>query len=86
MIYKAFVKDNLTNKRTFLEYDYPNKKQFAHDIRANGYSVSRIEPKELYDFMLDHTNCTPSEWKAAKTIWNKGLGLTRENLLKELWA
>lgn len=86
MIYMAFVKDNQTHKRTFLEYDYQNKKQFAHDIRANGYSVSRIEPKELYVFMLDHTNCTPAEWKAAKAIWNKGLELTRENLIKELWA
>ena len=82
MMYKAFVRDTETKRRLFMEHDYPSKKEYARELRANGYSVTRIEPKALYDFVLEHTNCRLAEWTRAKKLWKEHLPLTEENMDK----
>lgn len=45
MILSAYVKDKQTKEKTVIESDYKSKKDFAFDLRANGYAVIRISNK-----------------------------------------
>lgn len=78
MLYKAFVRDKETGKTTFMEYDYDSKSDFISDLKHNGYTVIRVEPKELYDFVLENTNGDKYDWEAAKKLYKEGR-LTRED-------
>ena len=49
MIYVASVRDTETNEVKVIESDYPNKKNFAFDLRHNGYSVRFIATPETFD-------------------------------------
>lgn len=80
MMYKAFVRDVEDGRKLFIDSDYQNKRAFEHDLHANGYAVIKIEPKALYDFMLEQTDCQPEEWKIAKAMWREHLPLTREEM------
>ena len=82
MLYKAFVKDKETGKVNFMEYDYDSKSDFIRDLKLNGYTVIRVEPKELYDFVLDNTNADKYDWEAAKKLYKEHRPLTKEELDK----
>ena len=63
-LYKALVKD--TNKQlVIIESEYKSKKDFIADLRKNGYKVNPIKIKkaEIFDFIMDHTNCNDWDWK-----------------------
>ena len=81
-MYKAFVRDVADGRRFFIDSNYQNKRAFEHDLHANGYAVTRIEPKALYDFMLEQTDCQPKEWKIAKAMWKEHLPLTKDEMGK----
>ena len=78
MLYKAFVKDKETGKASFMEYEYDSKSHFIDDLKHNGYTVIRVEPKELYDFVLENTNGDKYDWEDAKKLYKEGR-LTRED-------
>ena len=82
MIFKAFVKDKETGESKFIESDYPSKSDFITDLKHNGYSVSRAEPKDLYDFVMDNFNGDKYEWEVAKKLYKEGKPLTKEEFEK----
>ena len=82
MLFKAFVKDKETGESKFLEYDYDRKSDFINDLKQNGYSVHRVEPKELYDFVLKESNGDKYDWEAANKLYKAKKPLTKENLSK----
>lgn len=65
--YSAIVKDY---SRTIIirDQDYPNKAEFIHDLRANGYKVNpkKVKPADVFDYIMDHTNCNPWDWDLKK--------------------
>jgi len=48
-MYKAFVKSKETGELTIIESEYTSKKDFARDLRANGYAVKFISTPEKFD-------------------------------------
>lgn len=82
MMFKAFVKDKETGESKFVESDYPSKSDFVTDLKHNGYSVSRAEPKDLYDFVLDNFNGDKYEWEVAKKLYKENKPLTKEEFEK----
>ena len=82
MMFKAFVKDKKTGEPQFLEYDYDKKSDFINDLRQNGYSIHRVEPKDLYDFVMDNFNGEKHEWEIAKKLYKEGKPLTKEEYEK----
>lgn len=79
--WKAFVTDKETGKKSFIESNYlENEKQsFIRDLRANGYSVIRVEPKVIYDFVLNNTNCYKWDFEKARKMYKKKIPLTWAN-------
>lgn len=72
--YKALVTDKETKEVKFLESDYPRKEDFRKDLVRNGYSVKRVELKDLYDFMLENAEGYEWEWETARKLyWKKNL-------------
>ena len=49
MVYVASVRDTETNEIKVIESDYPNKKCFYRDLRANGYRVRFISYPDSFD-------------------------------------
>lgn len=49
MKYMACVRDKITKKIEIITMDYPTKKAFAEDIRANGYGIRFISTPEKFD-------------------------------------
>ena len=82
MLYKAFVKNNETGERKFIEDDYKSKTGFIEDLQRNGFSVSRVEPKDLYDFVMSETNGDKYDWEVAKRMYESKRPLTREEYSK----
>ena len=82
MLFKAFVKDKETGESKFIESDYPSKTDFINDLKHNGFSVSRAEPKDLYDFVMDNFNGDKYEWEVAKKLYKEGKPLTKEEYEK----
>ena len=63
--YSAIVKDKETGKKSIITNEYPSKKLFIEDIRANGYSVDESKVKESAEFerIMTTTNCNKWDWK-----------------------
>lgn len=62
--YSAIVKDG--SCLVFIKnQEYNTKADFIHDLRRNGYKVNpdKVKPATVFDYILDHTNCTPWDWK-----------------------
>lgn len=78
MMYSAFVKDKETGEKKFIESDYPTRSNFLNDLKANGYTVYRAEPKEVYDYILRNTNGSKTDWEIAKKLYKEGKPLTKE--------
>lgn len=66
-LYSAMVKDG---KRVVIirNQDYPNKAEFIHDLRANGYKVNpkKVKPSDVFDYICDHTDMNPWDWDLKK--------------------
>ena len=82
MMYSAFVKDKETGEKRFIESDYPTRSNFLNDLKANGYTVYRAEPKEVYDYILRNTNGSKTDWEIAKKLYKEGKPLTKEEYEK----
>jgi hypothetical protein len=61
--YKAIIKQD--GKSEIIEMESTSKKQLIEDIRKNGYSVNSLYVKksEIFDHIMDHTNCNEWDWK-----------------------
>ena len=66
-LYSAMVKDG---KRVVIirNQDYPNKAEFIHDLRANGYKVNpkKVKPSDVFSYICDHTDMNPWDWDLKK--------------------
>ena len=82
MMYSAFVKDKETGEKRFIESDYPTRSNFLNDLKANGYTVYRAEPKEVYDYILRNTNGSKTDWEIAKKLYKENKPLTKEEFEK----
>ena len=82
MLYSAFVKDKETGEKRFIESDYPTRSNFLNDLKANGYTVYRAEPKEVYDYILRNTNGSKTDWEIAKKLYKENKPLTKEEFEK----
>lgn len=70
-MYKAIVTDKFNNnRRVIIECEYNTKAEFIRDLRANGYTVNpvKVKPAEVFDYIMDHTNCYPWDWKEIKAV------------------
>ena len=56
-----------------------SRKHFIFDLRHNGYIVKKCMVKEVYDFLLENTNCTKYEEIVAKRMYRNNIPLTKEN-------
>lgn len=58
------------NGRTFASFDVdtPTKERALDSLRMNGYSVSYILPKNLYQYAIDHTDMTPDQIRVLNAI------------------
>lgn len=55
MLYSAIVKDKESKRRIVIrEQEYPNKSEFIHDLRHNGYAVNPLKVKKSKVFWLYH--------------------------------
>lgn len=63
-VYKAIVTNKMNGKRVVIESEYNTKAEFIYDLRANGYAVNpvKVKTKEVFDYIMDHTNCNPWDW------------------------
>ena len=77
-IFKAFVCDRETKETRFIEMECTSRKHFIFDLRHNGYSVKNCMVKEVYDFLLENTNCTKYEGIVAKRMYRNNIPLTKE--------
>ena len=77
-IFKAFVCDRETKETKFIEMEYTSRKHFISDLRCNGYSVKNCMVKEVYDFLLENTNCTKYDKMVAKRMYRNNIPLTKE--------
>ena len=51
----GFVKDEDGNSKVIEDYDYPDKKSFENDLRANGFIVNRVcDNRDIY--IMDHSD------------------------------
>ena len=69
-MFSALVKDKETKQITRIDSEYPTKAKFIYDLKANGYAVNpnKVKILEIFDYILENTNCTPEEWKYINKI------------------
>lgn len=63
--FKALVRNKSNGELTIIESDYETKGEFIQDLRGNGYGVNplKVKTKELFDYIVSHTNCEIDDWK-----------------------
>jgi len=73
VIYAAFVKDKDTGEYKEIERAYESKAKFILDLRRNGYAVNpdKVQPKEIYDYIVHNTNSNPWDWKQARKLYGR---------------
>ena len=61
--YKAIVKGS--EGLVIITSDYDTKADFIRDLRGNGYKVNvdKVKTAERFDYIMEHTNCCPWDWK-----------------------
>lgn len=69
MTYKAYVIDKCTKEALFIEDSYNTKIEFKKSLVSNGYTVRRIEVKEVYDYVLDNTNAESRDFAKARKLF-----------------
>lgn len=69
-IYKAIVTDKETKKRTIVAFEATGWQNACDVLRKNGYAVNnyKVKPAEVFDYIMDHTNCYPWDWKEIKEV------------------
>lgn len=67
--FTAFVKDRETKEHKFITREYTNKKDFAHDLRRNGYSIKWLELAEVAEWVLSNTNAEPWDWRKGRKLF-----------------
>jgi len=69
-MFSALVKDKETKQITRINREYPTKTAFIYDLKANGYAVNpnKVKEIEVFDYILDNTNCSNEEWKYINKI------------------
>lgn len=69
-IYKAIVTDKMNRKRVVIESEHNTKAEFIHDLRKNGYAVNpiKVKTKEVFEYIMNETNCYDWDWKEIKAI------------------
>lgn len=77
MVFKATVRNKETGQSTVIESEYNLKSDFVKDLRSNGYSVVRAEPKEVFDFVIENTNGTKYDWEDTKKLYKADVPLSR---------
>ena len=77
-IFKAFVCDRETKETKFIEMECTSRKHFIFDLRHNGYIVKNCMVKEVYDFLLENTNCTKYEGIVDKRMYRNDIPLTKK--------
>ena len=70
MLYSAIVKDKESKRRIVIrEQEYPNKSEFIHDLRHNGYAVNplvnplKVKKSKVFDYIMEHTSESPTIYK-----------------------
>lgn len=55
------------------DIEVQSKAAFIHDLRHNGYRVNprRVKPSEVFDYILDHTDCNPWDWDLKEVPCNE---------------
>ena len=61
--YSAIVKDG-SRPVIIKNQAYNSKRDFIHDLRANGYRVNpkKVKPADVFEYIMQHTNCYPWDW------------------------
>ncbi len=69
-LFKAGVVDKDTGEFVVIESRYASKAAFIRDLRSNGYRVTeyRVKPAEVYDWIIDHTNCNRWDWTETNEV------------------
>lgn len=70
--YKTIATYKKNNARIVIEGVYTSKAAFIKDLRGNGYSVNanKVKTKEVFDYIINHTNCSPTDWKINRIAEN----------------
>lgn len=73
MQYKAYVTYRPTGEKFFkTDSDFRSKTSYAKDLRANEFIVHRVEIAEVYDFVIENTNCEDFDYEAARLAFKNG--------------
>lgn len=80
--YMAFVTDRFDGKKFIFkssDFGCRSRKEFIEDLHSNGYSIHRVEIEEVYDYVLENTNCEKVDYEAARLAYRAGKldGLSR---------
>jgi len=69
-IFSAWVKNKQTKEHCRIDSEYPSKSKFIADLKRNGYSVNpdKVQTKQQYDYIINHTNCQPWDWNPKKYL------------------
>ena len=65
MVWYTAICTNLDGNRCKMEMEYPTKKSFVHDLRANGYKVdnNKVYTKAKFDWVTKNTDGNPWDWR-----------------------
>lgn len=71
-IFKTIATYKKNNARIVIEGVYTSKAAFIKDLKGNGYSVnaSKVKTKEVFDYIINHTDCSPAAWKINRIAEN----------------
>ena len=59
--YSAVVKDGA--RVVFIKnQEYQRKADFIHDLRANKVNPKKVKQADVFEYILNHTNCAPWDW------------------------
>lgn len=73
MKFEARVKHKPTGKMMMkVDDEYKTKAAFINDLKANEYIVYRCEIYDVYEFVLESTNCEDEDFEAARLAYKRG--------------
>lgn len=80
--YEAYVTDKFDGKKFFFkakDFGCKSRKEFIDDLHSNGYAIHRVEIEEVFDCVLENTNCEEADYEAARLAYKDGRldGLSR---------
>lgn len=80
--YIGYVTDKFNGKKFFFksrDFGCRSRKEFIADLHSNGYAIHRVEIEEVFDYVLENTNCEKVDYEAARLAYKDGKldGLSR---------